>query len=430
MLDNEVEIARFLLGCNSVVFIAETAFASRIRPYVSHETVYLCLFYYLVATCASRRGLTAITRGVWAGVTWVTLCSIPSATLVSFLYHLRHSIVDCLAHDDDNGHISGSALASCRFGGDRRRCESFWVAATRQTVQEGCATFVLGPFMGAVYAILVFLLRFVPCFFGGIYFAFYFDEDRLYLPGTTSLRVPTDHDQEDSLSSPSLPSSTFYIAWALLLWGAFALEFSAGQHIELSSYTILILFVVLVLVQIYRSQHGRLPDVDRILQRLQFLGSIVLIVFTYMDFLRNAIALASTCAGLVDYKILAECRAGDTVCLDLRNALSTTFFRQHDCPQLSLDPARYVYFYLSQALRLVFLGLIYPAAMVHRHLRPLDSPYHHHHPHHLTGTAFLKQRVNDTPANELRQMLLTAAKLDLEQQQQQHEQREQQQQQS
>lgn len=54
MLDNELDIAHFLLGCNTVVFITEIAFATRIRPYVCHETMYLCAFYYLVARAASR----------------------------------------------------------------------------------------------------------------------------------------------------------------------------------------------------------------------------------------------------------------------------------------------------------------------------------------------------------------------------------------
>ena len=401
MLDNELDIAHFLLGCNTVVFIAEIAFATRVRPYVSHETMYLCAFYYLVARAASSRGQSKAMRCTWEGVIWVTLCSIPSTALISLLYHFRHSIVDCIVHDPS------VAIDSCRLGGDRGRCESFLIAATRQTVQEGCATFVLGPFMGTVYAIIVFLLRFVPCFFGGIYFAFYSNEKRLCMPGTTSLRVKSACEQKIILP---LPSSAFYIVWSLLLWGAFVLEFAAGKHMELSSYNTMILFQVLTLVQIYRSKEGRSTDCNQILQHLQFAGSLVLVLFAYMDVLRNSVGLASTCAGLVDYKVLAECRAGDSVCLESRNALSTTFFRQHDCPQLRLDSMQYVYFYSSQALRLLFLCIIYPASMAHRHMQQDRNGGNDY---GTPGTNHIRKTIDETPVEKLKDMLATAAEMDL-----------------
>lgn len=403
MLDNELEIAHFLLGCNTVVFIAEIAFATRVRPYVSHETMYLCVFYYLVARAGSRRGLSKALRSAWECVSWVTLCSIPSSTLLSLLYHFRHSIVDCIVHDP------WIDTDSCRLGGDRGRCESFLIAATRQTMQEGCATFVLGPFMGTVYAIMVFLLRFVPCFVGGIYFAFYCNENRLYVPGTTSLRVPTTSGFE---SEPALPSSAFYTVWSLLLWGAFALEFAAGKHMELSSYNTMILFEVLALVQLYRTREGRPLDCNRTLQRLQFAGSLVLVFFAYMDFLRNAVGLASTCAGIVDYEVLAECQAGDSVCLDTRNALSTTFFRQHDCPQLRLDSMQYVYFYVGQALRLFFLCIVYPAAMVYAHMQHDRDDKNDT---RVSGTTHIRKTIDETPVDTLQNMLVTAVEMDLKQ---------------
>lgn len=402
MLDSEVDIAHFLLGCNTIVFIAETAFATLVRPYVSHETMYLCLFYYLVARVASERGLSKTARTVWACVTWVTLCSIPSMALLSVLYNFRHSIVDCIVHD------ASVSSASCRFGGDRQRCETFAIAAKRQTVQEGCATFVLGPFLGTLYATMVFLLRFLPCFIGGIYFAFYFNEKRLYMPGTMFLRVPS---KGEGKTLPPLPSSFFYIAWSLLLWGAFVLEFAAGKHAELSSYNTMILFEMLVLLQVCRSQKGRLSDLNQILQQLQFIGSLVLIFFAYMDFLRNAVGLASTCVGLVDFEMLAECRAGDMICLETRNALSTTFFRQHDCPQLDPYSTRYVYFYLSQGLRLVFLCLVYPAVMVYIHIQ--QDRYGEDVT--VSGAASLRKLIDETPAGKLREMLVTAAEMNLEQ---------------
>ena len=167
MFDEEIAIARFLLCSNAIVFIVETEFANRIRPYVSHETMYLCIFYYLVANVASSwRQFPASSRSVWACLTRTALCFLPLTSLLSLLYNFRHSIVDCIVHD-----TLGDAQ-SCRFGGNRLRCESFLLAAKRQTVQEGFASFVLGPFMATLYAILVFLLRFVPCFFEGVYFAF------------------------------------------------------------------------------------------------------------------------------------------------------------------------------------------------------------------------------------------------------------------
>ena len=407
MFDNEVAIARFLLCCNTIVFIAETAFANRIRPYVSHETMYLSLFYYLVTNYASRRrSSSASSRCVWACMCWTALCSIPSMSLLSLLYNFRHSIVDCIAHDATEN------IHSCRFGGDRPRCEAFVVAAARQTMQEGCAPFVLGPFMGTVYAIMVFLLRFVPCFFGGIYFAFTFTEDRLYAPGTSVLTVPINQDND---LLPSLPSTTFYLASSLFLWGVFALEFASGKHADISTYTTLVFFGTLVLVQIYRTRHERMPEADRILQQLQFQGSIVLIFFVYMDFLRNAVALASTCAELVDYKVLSGCRAGDRVCLDTQNALSTTFFRQHDCPQLSLDPTRHLYFYLSQMIRLVVLAIIYPVTMVYKHIQPDGGD------RTSKRRNLLKENINKTPAIELERILREAVEMDLQQQQQQQD---------
>lgn len=402
MLDNEADIAHFLLGCNTIVFIAETAFASRVRPYVGHETMYACIAYYLVVRASSRRVLSKSTRAVWACVTWVALCSIPSIALVSMLYNFRHSIVDCIVND------ASINDASCRLGGDRRRCESFALAAMRQTVQEGCATFVLGPFLGTLYATMVFLLRFLPSFIGGVYFAFYFNENRLYVPGATSLRVPTNGLHEND---PPLPSSLFYITWSLLLWGAFALEFAAGKHAELSSYNTMILFQALALVQIYRSQEGRSSDSNLILRELQFIGSMVLVFFAYMDFLRNAVGLASTCVGSVDYKVLAECRGGDVLCLETMNALSTSFFRQHDCPQLGPDSMQYVYFYLSQVLRLVFLCVVYPAAMVHRHLQQDRSEDGSR----VSSASYLRRQIDDTPASKLKDMLVTAAEMDLQQ---------------
>ena len=64
---------------------------------------------------------------------------------------------------------------------------------------------------------------------------------------------------------------------------------------------------------------------NRVLQELQFVGSILVVFFVYMDFTRNAVVLASACAELVDYKVLSECQPGDKVCMDTQNALSTTF---------------------------------------------------------------------------------------------------------
>ena len=118
MFDEELAIARFLVCSNAIVFIVETAFANKIRPYVSHETMYLCIFYYLVANVASSRiQLPASSRSVWACLTRTALCSIPLTSLLSLLYNFRHSIVDCIVHD-----TLGDAQ-SCRFGGNRLRCE-------------------------------------------------------------------------------------------------------------------------------------------------------------------------------------------------------------------------------------------------------------------------------------------------------------------
>ena len=100
MFDEEVAIARFVLCSKAIVFIVETAFANRIRPYVSHETMYLCIFYYLVANVASSmRQLPASSPSVWACLTRTALCSIPLTSLLSLLYNFRHSIVDCIVHD-------------------------------------------------------------------------------------------------------------------------------------------------------------------------------------------------------------------------------------------------------------------------------------------------------------------------------------------
>lgn len=85
MFDEEVAIARFLLCSSVIVFIVETAFANVIRPCVSHETMYLCIFYYLVANFASsRRQLPASSRSVLACLTRTALCSI-SLTFNYFL---------------------------------------------------------------------------------------------------------------------------------------------------------------------------------------------------------------------------------------------------------------------------------------------------------------------------------------------------------
>lgn len=401
MLDNEVEISHFFLSCNTIVFISETAFASRIRPYVSHETMYLCVFYYLVARFASRRELSKESRSVWAGVTWVTLCSIPLTALVSLLYNFRHSIVDCIVDDVSN---DGE---SCRLGQDRKRCQSLAIAARRQTAQEGCATFVLGPFMGTLYAVMVFLLRFVPCFIGGIYFAFNFSENRLHMPGTTSLSLPMNGEYKDP--PLPLPSTFFYVGWSLLLWGAFTLEFAAGRHMELSTYTTMVFFEALAMLQLYRAQ-ARLSEVEeRSLQRLQFMGSMVLVVFAYMDVLRNAVGLISTCVGIVDYKAITECLPGDIACLDTRNVLTSVYFRQHSCPQLRANSIKYANFYLSQGLRLFFLCLIYPVTMVYRHIqqdRIGDG--------RMSGTAYIKKQIDNTPAEKLREMFVVAAEMDLQ----------------
>ena len=400
MFDEEVAIARFLLCSNAIVFIVETAFANRIRPYVSHETMYLCIFYYLVANVASsRRQLPVSSRSVWACLTRKALCSIPLTSLLSLLYNFRHSIVDCIVHD-----TLGDAQ-SCRFGGNRLRCESFLLAAKRQTVQEGCASFVLGPFMATLYAILVFVLRFIPCFFGGVYFAFTFTEDRLYAQGS-SLKAPTDRHQDRAL-----PSTTFYLALALLLWGVFSLEISAGKHAEICTYTTLVFYGALFIIQVSRSQEGTSQEVNRVLQELQFVGSILLVFFVYMDFTRNAVVLASTCAELVDYKVLSECQPGDKVCLDTRNALSATFFSQYDCPQISADSTRHVYFYLGQILRLIVLAIVYPIALIYTHVQPDRSSGYG------SGSGgFLKETIDKTPAEELKRILYQAVELDFEQQ--------------
>lgn len=227
------------------------------------------------------------------------------------------------------------------------------------------------------------------------------------MPGTTSLRVNTTSEPN---IPPPLPSSAFYIVWSLLLWGAFVLEFAAGKHMELSSYNTMILFQVLTLVQIYRSKEGRSIDCNQILQHLQFAGSLVLVLFAYMDVLRNSVGLASTCAGLVDYKVLAECPAGDSVCLESRNALSTTFFRQHDCPQLRLDSMQYVYFYSDQALRLFFLCIVYPAAMAHRHIQQDRNGGNDY---RTPGTTHIRKTIEQTPVDKLKDMFVTAAEMDL-----------------
>lgn len=398
MFDREIAIARFLACSNAIVFIAETAFANKIRPYVSHETMYLCIFYYLVVNFASsRRNPSASLRSVWACLTRTALCSIPLTSLLSLLYNFRHSVVDCLVHD-----TLGDAQ-SCRFGGNRLRCESFLLAAKRQSAQEGCASFVLGPFMATLYAILVFLLRFVPCFFGGVYFAFTFTEGRLYV---SSLKLPAGRDRDRPL-----PSTAFYLALALLLWGVFALEIAAGKHADICTYTTLVVYGALFIVQVFRSQDGTSREVNRILQELQFAGSILLVFLVYMDFTRNAVALASTCAELVDYKVLSECRPGDRVCLDTRNALSTTFFRQHDCPQLSLDATLHVYFYFGQAVRLIILAIVYPAAMIYKHVQPDRGGAHD-----SGGGSFLKETIDKTSTEELKRLLHQAVELDFEQQ--------------
>ena len=400
MFDDEKSIARFLLCSNTIVFIVETGFANKIRPYVSHETMYLSLFYYLVANYASKRGSSASSRCVWACVTWTALCSISLVSLLSFFYNFRHSIVDCLVDDG-----TGDARF-CRFGGDRSRCESFVIAATKQTIQEGCVTFVLGPFMGTLYAILVFVFRFVPSFFGGIHFAATFSEDRLFAPGMASHDVSINSDP-----MPSLPSTTFYLAWSLFLWGIFALEFSAGKHQDISSYTTLAAFGAVVLVQLYRSQGKTSPEAEQILQQLQFIGSMVLTFYVYLDFLRNVVALVSTCVALVDYEVLSACQAGDEFCLESRNALSTTFFRQHDCPQLGDVHARHVYFYVCQSLRTIFLAMVYPGTMIYKNIQwdrgGRRSGYRNG----------IEESINLTPADELDRLLRTAVESELQENQ-------------
>lgn len=397
MFDDETSIARFLLCSNTIVFIVETGFANKIRPYVSHETMYLSLFYYLVANYASKRGSSASSRCVWACVTWTALCSISLVSLLSFFSNFRHSIVDCLVDD-----ATGDARF-CRFGGDRSRCESFVIAATRQTVQEGCVTFVLGPFMGTLYAIMVFVFRFVPCFFGGVHFAATFNEDRLFPPGTPSHDVSINNDP-----TPSLPPTTFYLASSLFLWSIFALEFSAGKHQDISSYTTLAAFGALVLVQLYRSRGKTSPEAEQILQQLQFVGSMVLTFYVYLDFLRNIVALVSTCATLVDYEVLSACQAGDEVCLETRNALSTTFFRQHDCPQLGDVHARHVYFYVCQALRFLFLAMVYPATMIYKNIQRDIAGRRSGKRNHM------EESINATPVDELERLLRTAVERELE----------------
>ena len=398
MFDNEIAISRFLVCCNAIVFITETAFANRIRPYVSQETMYLTLLYYLIATCASARDLTESSRSVWACVTWVCLCSIPLATLLSFLYNFRHSIVDCLSYD------SARDAQFCHFGGDRSLCESFVIAAKTQTVQEGCANFVLGTFMGSLYAIMVFIFRFTTCLFGGVYFAFTFNKDRLYVSGMTS-RI--NHDQD---RPPSLPSTAFYLGWSLFLWGVFALEFAAGKHHELSSCTTLLVFAIIVLIQIRRMRYEFKSEEHRILQHLQFVGSIVLVFFTYADFIRNAIGFASICAELIDHRVLSMCQEGDKVCLDTRNALSISFFRQHNCPQLSLDPTRNVYFYLGQALRLIFLAIVYPVALIYKNIRPDERGFG------MQRKSHLKENIDTTPVHKVDQLLRATANLTIQRQ--------------
>lgn len=131
-----------------------------------------------------------------------------------------------------------------------------------------------------------------------------------------------------------------------------------------------------------------------------------------MDFTRNAGVLASTCAELVDDKVLSEWQPGDKVCLDTRNALSNTFFSQYDCPQISTDSTRHVYFYLGQILRLIVLAIVYPIALIYTHVQPDRSSSYG-----SRSGGFLKETIDKTSAEELKRILYQAVELDFEQQQ-------------
>ena len=188
------------------------------------------------------------------------------------------------------------------------------------------------------------------------------------------------------------------------------MEISAGKHADICTYTTLVFYGALFIIQVSRTQEGTSQEVNRVLQELQFVGSILLVFFVYMDFTRNTIVLASTCAELVDHKVLSECQLGDKVCLDTRNALSTTFFSQYDCPQISADSTRHVYFYLGQIVRLIVLAIVYPIVLIYRHVQPDRSSGHG------SGSgSFLKETIDKTPAKELERILYQAVELDFEQ---------------
>lgn len=71
---------------------------------------------------------------------------------------------------------------------------------------------------------------------------------------------------------------------------------------------------------------------------------------------------------------------------------------------------QYVYFYSSQALRLFFLCKVYPAAMAYRHMQQDRNGGNDY---RTPGTTHMRKTIEKTPVDKLKDMLVTAAEMDL-----------------
>lgn len=458
MFEREIERATFLLGCNALVFVTETAFASRVRQLVSDYTLYFCFLYFLTVFQASRpfgsgedgngAGGNKTERQVWASIVKVVICLIPASTMISFFGNLQRSIVDCLAAPAFGGRNGVLDSDACNVGGSVAECNTFVQAAKRHRILAGCPSYVLGDVLGAIYVTMVFSFRFCPCLVFGTYFATTFREDRLWVDENEQRNVASKIAAFAGVGAPSLCKredvsafagvsggggrvrerergafgfrvldvdaprnasvpTTFLLATSLLLWGSFAVEFGSLQAVKISSSESLLLYFAILLLQLRFDVSRGLQK--KVLAALLWTLSRLLVVYVYADTLRNGIAASVLCAGARRELGFARCPSGDRACLDAVNALRPSYFLHSECRQFAFDEDGGAYYYLAQGIRIVVLGLTYPLALFFYddgNKNGLRVSVNAH-----PGDEFLLRSVGRYPQGDLDELLLKAAQM-------------------